>query len=87
MLLPIAIPNTCPTLEAGSVLTNNTLRPESANEIAAAQANEVLPTPPLPVKNKNLGELLRNLSLLMAKVYVALATTTATTRLGFLFLQ
>jgi hypothetical protein len=38
-------------LDAGSVLTSKTRLPASANAIAEAQASEVFPTPPLPVKN------------------------------------
>src|SRR5450830_1406002 len=40
-------------LLAGSVDTINTRRPPSARAIAVAAAQEVLPTPPLPVKNRN----------------------------------
>ena len=36
------------------VLTNSTCLPVSANRTAVAQASEVLPTPPLPVKNRYL---------------------------------
>ena len=49
------MPNTCPTLEAGSVLTSSTRCPPSASWMAVAQAIEVLPTPPLPVKNRKRG--------------------------------
>ncbi len=52
--------NTWPTLDAGSVLTSNTWRPASASVIAVAQAIEVLPTPPLPVKNRKRGARSRN---------------------------
>ena len=54
------MPNTCPTLEAGSVLTSNTRLPLAANWIAVAQAMEVLPTPPLPVKKRKRGGWSRN---------------------------
>jgi hypothetical protein len=60
MRLPIVRPNTCPTFDAGSVLTSSTCLPASANCTAAAQAMEVLPTPPLPVKNMKRGALCRN---------------------------
>ena len=50
MLLPMRTPNTWPMLEAGSVLTRSTRLPSSASRMAVAQAMEVLPTPPLPVK-------------------------------------
>ena len=53
--LPISVSNTWPTLEAGSVLTSSTRLPLSARLSAVAQASEVLPTPPLPVKKTNLG--------------------------------
>src|SRR6188768_2997184 len=43
-------PSTSSRLEAGSVLTKSTRLPSSAKAIAVAQAAEVLPTPPLPVK-------------------------------------
>ena len=36
--------------EAGSVETSRTRRPASASATAVAQASDVLPTPPLPVK-------------------------------------
>src|ERR1035437_2779718 len=48
-------PNTWPTLDAGSVLTNSTRCPASASWMAVAQAIEVLPTPPLPVKKRKRG--------------------------------
>src|SRR5699024_11935616 len=38
--------------DAGSVLTSSTFFPFSAKDTAVAQAVDVLPTPPLPVKNK-----------------------------------
>src|ERR1039458_1065241 len=60
MVLPMLSPNTCPTFEAGSVLTRRTLFPDSASVSAAAHAMEVLPTPPLPVKKRNRGALSRN---------------------------
>src|SRR5690554_2765866 len=50
-LLLSGILNTSCRLEAGSVLTNRTFLPLSARLTAVAQAIEVLPTPPLPVKN------------------------------------
>ena len=61
MVLPMLNPKTCPTLDAGSVLTNNTFRPCAVSVMAVAQAIEVLPTPPLPVKKRNRGGLSRNL--------------------------
>src|ERR1035437_4949272 len=60
MVLPMLSPNTCPTFEAGSVLTSRTFFPALASVSAAAHAIEVLPTPPLPVKKRNLGALSRN---------------------------
>ena len=52
IVLPIVCENTCPTLDAGSVLTKRTFFSLSANLIAVAHEIDVLPTPPLPVKNK-----------------------------------
>src|SRR5664280_2958774 len=60
MVLPMLSPNTCPTFEAGSVLTSRTFFPALASVSAAAHAIEVLPTPPLPVKRRNRGALSRN---------------------------
>src|ERR1035437_2091084 len=60
MVLPILSPNTCPTLEAGAVLTSRTFFPALARGTAVAHAMEVLPTPPLPVKKRNRGALSRN---------------------------
>src|SRR5665811_2165233 len=60
MVLPMLNPNTCPTFEAGSVLTSRTFLPALARVSAAAQAMEVLPTPPLPVKKRNRGASSRN---------------------------
>ena len=54
-LSPISVSKTWPTLEAGSVLTTRTRFPASANASAVAQASEVFPTPPLPVKKTNFG--------------------------------
>src|SRR5690606_34261676 len=51
---------TCPTLEAGSVETSSTFFPARARRTADAHAMEVLPTPPLPVKNTNRGGSVRN---------------------------
>ncbi len=48
--LPTVRPNTWPTFDAGSVLTSRTRAPASARWTAVAQAIDVLPTPPLPVK-------------------------------------
>src|SRR5512135_543827 len=45
-------PKTSSRFEAGSVLTRSTRRPWSARPTAVAPATEVLPTPPLPVKNR-----------------------------------
>ena len=44
-------PSTSSRFDAGSVDTSRTRRPASASDTAVAQASEVLPTPPLPVKN------------------------------------
>src|SRR5450631_4822458 len=60
MVLPMLSPNTCPTFEAGSVLTSRTFFPALARVSAVAHAMEVLPTPPLPVKKRNRGALSRN---------------------------
>ena len=49
-----------PVWRAGSVLTKSTRRPLSASRTALAQASDVLPTPPLPVKNKCRGAVVRN---------------------------
>jgi anti-sigma factor RsiW len=49
---PSATPSTSSRFEAGSVLTSRTRLPASARPIAVAHAAEVLPTPPLPVKNR-----------------------------------
>src|SRR5512142_149071 len=45
-------PKTSSRFEAGSVLTKSTRWPRSARPTAVAPATEVLPTPPLPVKNR-----------------------------------
>src|SRR5512135_177332 len=45
-------PKTSSRFEAGSVLTRSTRWPRSARPTAVAPATEVLPTPPLPVKNR-----------------------------------
>ena len=45
-------PNTSSRFEAGSVLTSNTRPPRSARATAVAQASDVFPTPPFPVKNR-----------------------------------
>src|SRR5664280_2624079 len=45
-------PRTSSRLDAGSVLTSSTLRPRSARAMAEAQARDVFPTPPLPVKKR-----------------------------------
>src|ERR1035437_1807910 len=50
--LPRGTSNISSRLDAGSVLTSRTDLPLSVSAKAAAQAIEVLPTPPLPVKNK-----------------------------------
>src|SRR4029453_11979616 len=49
---PTAVVNTSSRFDAGSVLTSNTFLPASASAIATAQAVDVLPTPPLPVKKR-----------------------------------
>jgi hypothetical protein len=46
--------NTSCRFEAGSVLISRTFFPLSARVTAVAQAVDVFPTPPLPVKNKYL---------------------------------
>ena len=60
IVFPTVTPKTCPTLEAGSVLTSSTDLPLRAKMTADAQAIDVLPTPPLPVKNRCRGGVLRN---------------------------
>src|ERR1039458_9317484 len=45
-------PRTSSRLDAGSVLTSNTRLPRSARAMAEAQARDVFPTPPLPVKKR-----------------------------------
>src|ERR1035437_4682638 len=45
-------PRTSSRLDAGSVLTSKTRRPRSARAMAEAQARDVFPTPPLPVKKR-----------------------------------
>jgi hypothetical protein len=47
-----SIPSISSRFDAASVLTNSTFLPASASLSAAAVDNEVLPTPPLPVKNR-----------------------------------
>lgn len=59
---PISTPNTWPTFDAGSVETNKTRRPASARQTAIAQASEVLPTPPLPLRKTNFCESLNRAS-------------------------
>ena len=49
---PSATPRTSSRFEAGSVLTSSTRFPASARAMAVAQAADVLPTPPLPVKKR-----------------------------------
>ena len=48
-------PSTSSRFDAGSVLTSSTRFPASARATAVALATEVLPTPPLPVKNRLRG--------------------------------
>src|SRR5450631_3385742 len=48
-----AISSISSRFDAGSVLTSRTRNPRSARPMAVAHAREVFPTPPLPVKNKN----------------------------------
>src|SRR5512135_2069272 len=50
--LASSTPKTSSRFEAGSVLTRSTRWPWSARPTAVAPATEVLPTPPLPVKNR-----------------------------------
>ena len=54
---PILRSNRCPRLCAGSVDTRSTFAPESAHAAAVAAETVVLPTPPLPPKNKIFLEL------------------------------
>src|SRR5512135_1117546 len=62
--LASSTPKTSSRFEAGSVLTRSTRWPWSARPTAVAPATEVLPTPPLPVKNrlrvKGPGRTMRN---------------------------
>jgi len=46
------VPNTASRFDAGSVLTMSTRLPAWASISAVAQAAEVFPTPPLPVKKR-----------------------------------
>jgi hypothetical protein len=55
--LPSLVLRTASRFDAGSVLTIRTLRPESPSRVALAQAREVFPTPPFPVKNRWRGAL------------------------------
>ena len=48
-----ATPSIWSRFEAGSVLTSSSLCPASASLSAVAHDSAVLPTPPLPVKNRN----------------------------------
>src|SRR5262249_30134533 len=50
-------PSASPSEGAGSVETINTRRPNAAAPRAQAAGQVVLPTPPLPPKNTNLGAL------------------------------
>src|SRR5450759_3534636 len=59
-VFPMVTPRTWLTLDAGSVLTSRTRLPWLTRCKAVAQATEVLPAPPLPVKNRNRGGLSRN---------------------------
>jgi hypothetical protein len=55
-----ATPSISSRFDAGSVLTSRTDLPASDNDSATAQAREVLPTPPLPVKNRfRIGRVMR----------------------------
>jgi len=47
-------------LDAGSVLTSSTFLPASAKVTATAHEDNVLPTPPLPVKKRLFGGVSRN---------------------------
>jgi hypothetical protein len=47
-----AMPSISFRLEAASVLTSSTFLPASASAIDTAVETDVLPTPPLPVKNR-----------------------------------
>ena len=49
---PIFLLNRCPRLWAGSVETSNTFAPSLARAKAVAAETVVLPTPPLPPKNR-----------------------------------
>src|SRR5450759_3278789 len=59
-VFPMVTSRTWLTLDAGSVLTSRTRLPWLTRCKAVAQATEVLPAPPLPVKNRNRGGLSRN---------------------------
>ena len=60
MVFPITTSKTWPTLDVGSVLISRTRLLWPASVTAVAQATDVLPTPPLPVKNRNGGGFSRN---------------------------
>src|SRR5665647_1996557 len=66
-------PRTSSRFDAGSVLTSSTRLPASARPMAVAQAAEVLPTPPLPVKKR-----MRVGSGIKAVMVVPIATSSAT---------
>ena len=61
------------SLDAGSVLTSSTRRPLSARRTAVAQASDVLPTPPLPVKKTNRGKSARNVTTALASTILPYA--------------
>jgi anion-transporting ArsA/GET3 family ATPase len=49
---PVLLVSTDPASNLDEVLTRSTRLPDSASFNAAAQESDVLPTPPLPVKNR-----------------------------------
>ena len=59
-VLRSSIPSISSRFDAASVLTSSTFLPASASISAAAVDSEVLPTPPLPVKNRCRVGWLRN---------------------------
>ena len=57
MRLPMATPNTCPTLEAGSVLTSSTRLPASASWMARGAGNRGLADAALAGEEQEAGRI------------------------------
>ena len=69
-------PRTSSRFDAGSVLTSSTFLPFWAMDTAAAQASDVLPTPPFPVKKRMRVAFSRKL-IIFSIVLLSLASSTA----------